>query len=262
MFSTIREEMQATPETISHGNTSDVAVPLDASHLNLTIVVPPTPKENQVIFDDDSDVPSMLAAEKIHLSRGNTKLLYSAPISGRISLFHLLGTQIAPWSCAVCLSVELQKATYVHLYEDRLEWNYPHSVCCTLVDNPGVVYLDRDVAQRAVIPECCRPLATHCCCCPTWFDSCGEMVVLTGKDTPCICTGARVWHNPCGGLSGPPPPPLTAVPLSLPCMHDNWLRVPFLADAQELKYRIRAVRRALEGRLLAKPAVPASLCIN
>jgi hypothetical protein len=208
--------------------------------------------------------PGMLSSEKIAINGGSTTLIYSAPISDRIVLCHFLATQAFPCSFAVCHTSELKKASYVHLYEDRLEWNYASSVCYQIVDNQHVLYLDRDVAQLSTVPDCCRPLFTHCSCCPTGFDSCGEVLFINGEGTCCFSKGGKIWGNPCLP-AGPPaiptgcPCPQLLIGKPAPCLNRTWIYVPFLEDAQELKRQMRAVREKLVADGIATaPTKPAA----
>ncbi len=206
----------------------------------------PAPKE---AAEPMSGFPGMLAAEKVNINGGNSTLIYSAPISDRIVVHHCLATQACPCSFAVCYTNELRKSSYVHLYEDRIEYSYATSICFQIVDNPAVLYLDRDVAQLSTVPDCCRPFLTHCSCCPTGFDSCGEGLFLHGENTCCFVKGGKPWGFPClpqgPGIPAGIPCPQLCIGKPCPVLNRSFVYFPFLEDAGELKREIRKVRAKL-----------------
>jgi len=102
-------------------------------------------------------------------------------------------------NCAACVKQdELQQNTYLTVYENKIEYNYPCATCCCFVccvyDRHAVIYLDRDLVKRADKADCCYPAATHMHFCPTCFDACGEAVVLYGA-TSCTKEGVVVPHE-------------------------------------------------------------------
>lgn len=202
--------------------------------------------------------PGMISSLKRKVNGGATQLVYVAPISDRIGLAHFLYFQTFPCSFALCNSRELAASTYVHLYEDRLEWNYPASCCATIYDNNGVLYLDRDIAEFQTIPSCCTPFCTHCSCAPTCFDAFGEMLMLSGTASCCFVKGDRPWGLP--PMNTPSayccycPMPFCGKPL--PCLNKNWVFFPHLKDAQTLKFKIRTQRQKL------MQAGHAQTCVN
>jgi len=189
-----------------------------------------------------SGYPGMLSSEKVNVNGASTTLIYSAPISDKIVMSHFMTTQMFPCSFALCHSKELQKASYVHLYEDRLEFNYPYSVCLQIVDAPGVLYLDRDVAELQTVPDCCRPMFTHCTCCPTMWDSSGEVLMMHGLGTCCWIKGAKMSPYGLPGMGGCPQ---ILVGRPFPCLNRAWVYIPHLDDALKLKFEVRKVRQAL-----------------
>eukprot|EP00696_Hemimastix_kukwesjijk_P008796 gnl/Hemi2/21114_TR7003_c0_g1_i1.p1 gnl/Hemi2/21114_TR7003_c0_g1~~gnl/Hemi2/21114_TR7003_c0_g1_i1.p1 ORF type:complete len:234 (+),score=56.69 gnl/Hemi2/21114_TR7003_c0_g1_i1:129-830(+) len=114
--------------------------------------------------------------------REGYKLLYQAEIDERIR--HCNNCLSFLKSCGLdrtcCNSEKIRRSTYVRVYENRIESNYPSWCCNRLVDNVVPIYFDREVTQEAHIPACCFPCCTHNNCCPTCSGRCGEAVILTG----------------------------------------------------------------------------------
>jgi hypothetical protein len=198
--------------------------------------------------------PGMLSATKRKTlpNAGETTLVYVAPISDRITLAHMNYFNYFPCSLALCNSTELKRSTYVHLYEDRLEWNYPSACCSTIYDNPGVLYLDRDITEHAQVPSCCSPCCTHNSCWPTCFDLYGEVVMFSGEGRCCFLSGARNWGMP---HSNTPATYGCGIPTpfcGILCCKNQWVFIPHLVDAQELVKRVRVQRKLLGERGLAR----------
>ncbi|KJE89021.1 hypothetical protein CAOG_00580 [Capsaspora owczarzaki ATCC 30864] len=107
-------------------------------------------------------------------------LMYMAPASQRYK------TQLYLQACCtlnlcMCAAVDdLLRRTYVAVYENKIEYNYPWCNCWCLCDQVGVVYFDRTLTAAVTPAGCCTPAFTHCSCCPTCFDICGEAIVLHG----------------------------------------------------------------------------------
>eukprot|EP00461_Guttulinopsis_vulgaris_P001738 UN01738 len=150
----------------------------------------------------------------------------------------------AGFSCAQCLTKPLNESTYVHLYEDRLEWNITRSWCSTIYDNHKVLYLDRDVVEAQTIPDCCRPACTHMSCCPTQYDMYGETVMLYGE-LDCCASSSRNWYGAVTCCFGRP----------FPLCNKQWTYIRFLKDAQALKFEIRKARQNLVAQGLARPTM-------
>lgn len=189
----------------------------------------------------------MLSAEKVANAGGATALIYSAPISDKIVMAHYTTTMMFPLTFALCHSKELQKASYVHLYADRLEWSFASGCCLQISDNPNVLYLDRDVAELQTMPDCCRPQCTHCTCCPTFWDVSGEVLMLHGMNHCCVVPGAKQSMYslcPMGGC------PQLLIGKPMPCLNRAWVYIPYLDDALKLKAEILKVRTQLvkEGK--------------
>jgi len=224
-------------------NNNDTAAPADVTPADNGAAA--APKEPLAGF------PGMLAAEKTGTNGGNTTLIYSAAVSDKIVMAHMMATQVFPCSFALCHSKELQKSSYVHLYEDRIEWNFPTSVCMQIVDNPQVLYLDRDVAELQTVPDCCRPACTHCFCAPTCWDLSGEVLMLHGLGTCCFVKGGKIsaMALPGGNYDGCPQ---LLVGRPLPCLNRSWLYIPHLDNANELKFEVRKVRTSLVAAKIAQ----------
>jgi hypothetical protein len=84
-------------------------------------------------------------------------------------------TQMFCCSMALCNAEQLKASTYVHLYSDRIEYNYAMSICFSIIDCPSTIYLDRDIAELSTMPDCCRPATTICSCAPTCWDAQGQV---------------------------------------------------------------------------------------
>jgi len=190
--------------------------------------------------------PGMLSAEKKDINGGNTTLIFAAPVSDKIVMAHYASTMLMPCTCMLCHSKELQKASYVHLFEDRIEYNFSSSICCTIVDNPQVLYLDRDVAELQTVPDCCRPIFTHCTCCPTMWDLSGEVVMMHGENHCCFHKGGKPFSM-MPNIDGCPQ---ILIGRPMPCLNRQWVYIPFLDDGVKLKQEIRKVRNKLvaDGR--------------
>jgi hypothetical protein len=117
----------------------------------------------------------------------------------------VIGGAVAPCSptltCLFCKAEELTQRTYIHVMENRLEYNYPSLCCCNQVDDVKVIYYDRNVMDNVDVAGSCTPFCTHCSLCPTCCDSFGGAVVLSSdtcnnknpvKGVHC-CFGLRQW---------------------------------------------------------------------
>lgn len=210
-----------------------------------------------VVKEPMAGYPGMLSAEKKNHNNGTTTLIYSAPISDKIALTHFLTQHMMCCSFALCHSAELKKSMYVHLYEDRLEYNQPCSCCYQIYDNPRVIYLDRDIAELQAVPDMCRPNLTHCSTCPTCWDAMGETLMLHGEQNSFCAKGTRPFNNPfmnCGAPLGGViacPCPQFGLVCPLPMLNRNWTFINHLQDANALKFEIRKVRAQLVARGLA-----------
>lgn len=209
--------------------------------------------------------PGMLAAEKKSINGGTTTLIYSAPISDKIVFSHFFLTQTFCCSLALCHSEQLKASTYVHVYDDRLEYNYAFSICYQIIDAPQVLYLDRDIAELQTQADCCRPALTHCSFAPSCWDATGEVLMLHGAGHCCFTKGGRIFGNPmmpnpaAMGCTGMPCPQLL-IGLPAPCLNRNWIFLPHLEDANKLKFEVRKVRENLvqagHGQQLTVSVVP------
>jgi hypothetical protein len=70
------------------------------------------------------------------------------------------------------------KDTSIILYENKLEYNNPWTSGCYGGSNVTTVYLDDPRFVQYEKAGCCSPFCTHNSCCPTWWDSCGEGIVI------------------------------------------------------------------------------------
>mmetsp|Transcript_83891 Transcript_83891/g.116585 ORF Transcript_83891/g.116585 Transcript_83891/m.116585 type:complete len:200 (-) Transcript_83891:168-767(-) len=111
---------------------------------------------------------------------GSVKVLHhSAAAEGYKKCLTCLGI-LNPCSCLLCKAEEIKQSTYITAYENKLEYNYPTNILCCLVDQPGVIYYDRDIIKQVGRAGFCAPACTHMSPCPTCFDMCGEGIVLHG----------------------------------------------------------------------------------
>eukprot|EP00933_Yihiella_yeosuensis_P061518 TRINITY_DN64351_c0_g1_i1.p1 TRINITY_DN64351_c0_g1~~TRINITY_DN64351_c0_g1_i1.p1 ORF type:complete len:269 (-),score=39.13 TRINITY_DN64351_c0_g1_i1:173-979(-) len=200
--------------------------------------------------------PGMLSAEKANINNGNTQLIYSAPISDKIVLKYFMLTQMFCCSMALCNAEQLKASTYVHLYSDRIEYNYAMSICYQIVDCQNVLFLDRDIAELSTQPDCCRPMCTFASCAPTCWDAQGQTVMLHGENHCCFSKGGKIWGNPLMNTPAAMCIPLACPQLGIgrpvPCLNRNWVFLPHLEDANALKFEIRKVRESLVAQGLAQ----------
>ena len=142
--------------------------------------------------------------------RGKLSIKYHAEVSDDITCAHKCQGCLFPCSC-MCdeeLSKAVKESTYVQVLENRIEYNYPSTyvTCsfpdiwrlnCHVVDNVGVIYYDRAIAQHAAKAEPCSPCCTHNSCSPTNCGLCGESMVLY-ETVPGMCAfcGSSCSH-PC-----------------------------------------------------------------
>lgn len=105
-----------------------------------------------------------------------------------------------------CTPEAVRSRSYVWVFPNRLEWNYPVGTCCCTKDQVGVLYYDRLKSNAYVkIAGCCRCKVNGCCkfgmtvigcimvpgitwlCCPSLGCRDPGEVVLVG-DRCCCCT--------------------------------------------------------------------------
>lgn len=105
----------------------------------------------------------------------------------------------APMSCNCCtflVSEDQRKRTYAHVYENRIETNFPIAPCCCLTkevcmqDMISVKYFDK------------APVRSSCYfwCFPTWI--CGQPVIYVNNPKCCCldmktCFGQSILASPC-----------------------------------------------------------------
>jgi len=137
-------------------------------------------------------------------------------------------------NCGLCIKAEeLVDETYVTVYENKIEYNYPIALpCCCKYDQHGLLYLDRAIGSKAGKAECCSPPGTHMSCFPTCCDACGEGLVLYGA-TCCSKEGVILPHEAA-------------------CCCRAWTMFPGLQNATELANTILMQRDVA----LAKAAAP------
>eukprot|EP00727_Mastigamoeba_balamuthi_P010537 m51a1_g6105 hypothetical protein (188) ;mRNA; f:81676-82575 len=140
-------------------------------------------------------------SERAMLNTANPNVIavvHRAPISAKYySWLCCLGC-MAPLSCLCCTRRRLVASTYVQVHENRVEFDYPNvhcldlacgaCYCCRVHDNVTTLYFDKypEIGRAG----CCSPACTHCSCCPTCCDSCGEGVVVYRHE--CCC--CKTWH--------------------------------------------------------------------
>jgi len=97
------------------------------------------------------------------------------------------------WTCLCCMLDEVFDSTYLYVFENRIESNYPGHFhpgncthCCELVDNIHVFYFDQPVTERAARATCCKPACVHCHCCPDCCSCCGQTLIIY-SDKGCCC---------------------------------------------------------------------------
>jgi len=188
--------------------------------------------------------PIFATAEK-----GKLQIKYQAHVAPEIKVAHKIYGFCCPCTC-MChepLSKELRESTYVQVLENRIEYNYPHSIVtcgfpdiwrvnCHVVDNVSVIYFDRAIIKNAAKAQACSPMCTHNRCCPTCMDMCGEAVVLY-EDSPGCGAGCKCCHVSNVGVSVP-----NIVPRHC-CGAQNVL-LPCLEDAEALARIINETRDA------------------
>ena len=123
-------------------------------------------------------------------TREHIPIVYRAPISEKIHCLHCCWSCVYPCSClCVPLITDLAlESTYVHIHDNRLEYNYPTMTMtwdchCLVVDDVHVVYFDR--------PHFTNVYALDECCC-----GCDQTVVM--RQPSCSC--ATVHHSCCGRI--------------------------------------------------------------
>ena len=123
--------------------------------------------------------------------RAKVGIVYHGEIAPEVECAHKILGCLKPWTC-LCnseLSKALQQSTWVTVYENKLEYNYPTSMVtcsfpdiwrinCHISDNIGVIYFDRSVIQNAAKAEPLEPCCTHNQLSPTCCGLFGETVVI------------------------------------------------------------------------------------
>lgn len=94
--------------------------------------------------------------------KGKLSIRYNETLSPRLSSLHTCIGVACPWTCMCLNSVSetLRESTYVYVWENRIEYNYPYSClscCCSPViyDNIHVIYYDRSVMQQVTTSRIC-----------------------------------------------------------------------------------------------------------
>lgn len=140
--------------------------------------------------------------------RGKLKIIYHAEVADEVTCAHKCYGCLCPWTC-MCyepLSKTIRQSTFVTVYENKIEYNYPQSrvLCsfpdiwrcnCAVYDYTGIIYFDRAVVQNAAKAEPCTPCCTHNSCFPTCCGCFGETVVLYENVPGCgACCGGACSH--------------------------------------------------------------------
>jgi hypothetical protein len=116
---------------------------------------------------------------------------YRAKMADRYERWLLCLGIMNPFSGLLCNYKRVWQSTYVQVHENRIETNYPHSkmmcCCCCVTDNVDVIYFDRTILKEVTRAGACKPACTHCSCCPTCCDSCGEGIVIYNPKARCCC---------------------------------------------------------------------------
>eukprot|EP01137_Pigoraptor_chileana_P002148 Opistho-2@2238 len=94
---------------------------------------------------------------------------------------------------------EVQRRTYMTVYENKVEYNAPYMRCCFQCDNVKTLYLDRDIVRQVGRAGVCQPACTHCHFCPTCCDVCGEGIIFHGGN---VCSPKQGYSVSYGGHGG------------------------------------------------------------
>lgn len=156
-------------------------------------------------------------------SASDIGIVYRAPIDRRHKTRLQICGLLLPCSWLFCKSQQYFESTYAQVHENRIEWNNPglqinwfdgNDYCCSACSTPDkvkVFYMDNNITSYQVRPTICWPLFTHCSCCPTCCDLCGDGVLIYGnKPIPCWVLGfltcnvtcCRTWDIVQGLVSG------------------------------------------------------------
>ena len=176
-------------------------------------------------------------------------VLYNAPLSNEHRCAHRCYGWCYPCSCRLkdVIATKLIESTYVHILDNRIEYNYPYSTCSidwpypckwnyAIVDSVHVLHFDRNVFHDIHVAKCGSPYGS-------WFSSTwgfGEAIVLSsdnemeeGDCEACACPCFRqiqVSHDQ------------TDVPMHGCCTQQSMVLLPYLADAEKLIAMIHKIR--------------------
>ena len=131
------------------------------------------------------------------------EIVYRAPMSLNYKTYLACLGIMVPTSCLCCYRKRIFDSTYAEIQKNRVETNYPTMTsrlcwclacfCARLDDNVAVYYFDNYHTERAGRAECCSRACTHCSCCPTCCDLCGQSAFIH-SDSVCCRTWRVVPH--------------------------------------------------------------------
>ena len=133
-----------------------------------------------------SDRPMLNTMEDDYIA-----IRYRPKLSEKYLLCLKINGILNPTSCMFCKADEFYQSTYIQVLENRLEWNFPGlGSCFKLHDNFGGMYYDDIVVDKVDRLGCCKPIPCTTGPCPTYFDICGEGVIIYRRK----CCGCGIFR--------------------------------------------------------------------